>query len=233
MGEKKRKEASTKNWTKIIIGIFVAFFCVVFAVGMIISSTGTGWISGLVGVKPGDVVVLDYTLKDAQGNPLVTSDQTLYNRIKAAGYDIYGSKQMTITANQSLTTPVFPIQVYTSQSGWGDKYSIFASEYNSISSGIIGMKKNEKKTINVVSGIPLTQYWTADQLRERKLNLSDVQVGTVIPLGVSENPGAATDNSTTSYYIRLGEVTNKDADGVTIDFSHPIIDVSIFSINGR
>ena len=51
MGEKKRKEASTKNWTKIFIGIFVAFFCVVFAVGMIISSTGTGWISGIVGGK--------------------------------------------------------------------------------------------------------------------------------------------------------------------------------------
>ena len=229
MGEKKQSEKFKKNVYKVIAVIAGILFVVL----MVVSSMGTGWISGLVGVKPGDVVVLDYTLKDAQGNPLVTSDQTLYNKIKAAGYDLYGSKQMTITANQSLTTPVFPMQVYTPQSGWGDKYSIFASEYNAIGSGIIGMKKNEKKTINVVSGIPLTQYWTADQLRERKLNLSDVQVGTVIPLGVSENPVATTDNSTATYYIRLGEVINKDADGVTIDFSHPIIDVSIFSINGR
>jgi hypothetical protein len=229
MGEKKQSEKFKKNAYKVIAVIAGILFVVL----MVVSSMGSSWISGLVGVKPGDVVVLDYTLKDAQGNPLVTSDQTLYNRIKAAGYDLYGSKQMTITANQSLTTPVFPMQVYTPQSGWGDKYSIFASEYNAIGSGIIGMKKNEKKTINVVSGIPLTQYWTADQLRERKLNLSDVQVGTVIPLGVSENPVATTDNSTATYYIRLGEVINKDADGVTIDFSHPIIDVSIFSINGR
>ena len=229
MGEKKQSEKFKKNAYKVIAVIAGILFVVL----MVVSSMGTGWISGLVGVKPGDVVVLDYTLKDAQGNPLVTSDQTLYNKIKAAGYDLYGSKQMTITANQSLTTPVFPMQVYTPQSGWGEKYSIFATEYNAISSGIIGMKKNEKKTINVVSGIPLTQFWTADQLRERKLNLSDVQVGTVIPLGVSENPVATTDNSTGTYYIRLGEVTYKDADGVTIDFAQPIIDVSIYSINGR
>jgi len=233
MGEKKRKEASKKNWTKIFVGIFVAFICVMFAAGMILSGMGTSWISSLAPIKPGDVVVIDYTLQDAQGNPLVTSDQNLYKQIIASGYDVMPSKQLTITANQSLSTPIFPAQVYTSQLGWGTQYGIFASEYDAIASGIIGMKANEKKKVSVASGIPMTQYWTADQLMERKLNLSDIQVGYVIPLGISENPGVAIDNSTSSYYLRLGEVTNKDADGVTIDFAHPTVDISIVSINKR
>ncbi len=226
MGEKKQKEKTTKNLTKALAIIAGVLFVVL----MVVSSMGTGWITGLSGVKPGDVVVLDYTLKDAQGNPLVTSDQTLYKQIMASGYDVLPSKQLTITANQSLAHPIFPAQVYTTQSGWGSQYGIFASEYNAIGSGILGMKANEKKTITVESGVPMTQYWTADQLKERKLNLSDVQVGYVIPLGISENQDATTTNATSTYYIRLGEVTGKTADGVTIDFAHPFIDVSIVSI---
>jgi len=229
MGEKKQREAATKKWKQVLI----VGACVLFVVLMIVSGMGSGWLSSFVTVKPGDVVVLDYTLKDAKGNPLVTSDQTLYKQIIASGYDVLPSKQLTITANQSLTHPIFPVQVYTSQSGWANQYGMFASEYNAIGSGIVGMKVNEKKTITVATGIPMTQFWTADQLLERKLNLSDVQVGYVIPLGVSENPEAQTENTTATYYIRLGEVTDKTADGVTIDFSQPIVDVSVVSINKR
>ena len=229
MGEKKQREKKTKNLTKALAIIAGVLFVIL----MVVSSMGTGWITGLSGVKPGDVVVLDYTLKDANGNPLVTSDQTLYRQIMASGYDVLPSKQLTITANQSLTHPIYPVQVYTTQSGWANQYGIFAGEYNAIGSGILGMKVDEKKTIPVNNGMPMTQFWSVDQLRERKLNLSDVQVGYVIPLGVSENQDAATENSTATYYVRLGEVTNKTTNGVTIDFAHPIIDVSIVSINKR
>ena len=36
---------------------------------------GSSWISSLATIKPGDVVVLDYTLRDAQGTPILTSNQ--------------------------------------------------------------------------------------------------------------------------------------------------------------
>ncbi|MCX6698278.1 MAG: hypothetical protein NTV84_12210, partial [Methanoregula sp.] len=86
---------------------------------------------------------------------------------------------------------------------------------------------------SVNSGMPMTQFWTADQLMARKMNLSDVQVGTLIPLGVSENQAAMTENSTAVYYVRLGEVTEKTGEGVTIDFAHPLVDVHVISINNR
>jgi len=229
MGEKKQSEKLKKNVYKVLAVIAGVLFVVL----MVVSSMGSGWISGLAAVKPGDVVVIDYTLQDAQGNPLVTSDQALYKQIVGSGYDVLYTRQLTMTANQTHSNPVFPVPVYTSQSGWSSQYGIFASEYNAITSGLVGMKTNEEKKIRVASGVPLTQYWTADQLMERKLNLSDIEVGYVIPLGVSENPGALTDNSTAGYYLRLGQVTDKTADGVTIDFAHPTVNVRVVSINKR
>ena len=229
MGEKKQREAATKKWKQVLI----VGACVLFVVLMIVSGMGSGWLSSFVSVKPGDVVVIDYTLKDAKGNPLVTSDQTLYKQLIASGYTLPFSKQLTITANQSITRPIFPVQIYTTQTGWANQYGIFNSEYSAIDSGIVGMKANEKKTISVNSGMPMTQFWTADQLMARKLNLSDVQVGTLIPLGVSENQAAMTENSTAVYYVRLGEVTEKTDEGVTIDFAHPLVDVHVISINNR
>ena len=229
MGEKKQREATTKKWKQVLI----VGACVLFVVLMIVSGMGSGWLSSFVSVKPGDVVVIDYTLKDAKGNPLVTSDQTLYKQLIASGYTLPFSKQLTITANQPITRQIFPVQIYTTQTGWANQYGIFNSEYNAINSGIVGMKANEKKTISVTSGIPLTQYWSAEKLMESKLNLSTVQVGTLIPLGVSENQDAITENSTANYYIRLGEITEKTDEGVTIDFAHPNIDVRVISINNR
>jgi len=142
------------------------------------------------------------------------------------------SKQLTVTANQSYPSAVYPVQVYSTQNGWGNNFAIFASEYNAISSGILGMKTNDQKTIKI-TGTPMTQFWSASQLMHNNLNISQVQVGEIIPLGVSDNPAAAESNSTASYYVRLGEITDKTADGITLDFSYPSIQVTIVSITSH
>ena len=61
MGEKKKKEASTKLWKKILI----VGACVLFVVLMIVSGMGSGWLSIFTVVRPGDNVVIDYTLYNA------------------------------------------------------------------------------------------------------------------------------------------------------------------------
>ena len=47
------------------------------------------------------------------------------------------SKQLTITANQSPSTAIFPVQVYTAKSGWNNQFALFASEYTTISTGVV------------------------------------------------------------------------------------------------
>ena len=49
--------------------------CVLFVGLMIVSGMGTGWITIFTSVKPGDTVVIDYTLYDAAGKPIVTTEQ--------------------------------------------------------------------------------------------------------------------------------------------------------------
>jgi len=233
MGEKKRKEASTKNWKKIFVGIFIAFICVMFAVGMIISGMGTGWISSFATVKPGDVVVIDYTVRDERGNPLLTSNQQVYTQSAAAGNWLLGSKQLTVTADQALTRPLFPVQVITPDRQEWRQFAILASEYNTISSGIIGMKVNEQKKINLGTISPITDFISTDQMEKIKLNLTNVGVGETIVLPISEYPDREMSNSSAVEYLRIMQVVDKTPEGVTLSYNIPTVDVSIVSINKR
>lgn len=227
MGTKKQEEKSKKLWIKVLaVGL-----CVVVAAMMVISAMGSSWISSLAVVKPGDVAVVDYTLNDAYGNPLVTTDAQVYKQALGSGSNILYSKQLTITANQSAASSVYPVQVYSEGTGWSTRFALFANEYDAISSGIVGMRVNSQKTIPLTESKPMTQVWTAEQLEAHSVNFSTMKVGSVLALGVSSNPDAAYSNSTSDYYMRLGEVTNKTADDITIDFSYPSVDVTVTSLN--
>lgn len=227
MGAKKQEEKSKKVWTKVLAVVVGVLFVIL----MIVSSMGSSWISSLATVKPGDVVVVDYTLKDAGGNVLLTSNYDTYLQLANQGSNVLYSKQLTLTANQSLAGSIYPVQVYSANSGWSTRFALFASEYEAISKGVIGMNGKGKKTIALTSSMPLTQFWSVDQLESKNMNLSAIEVGQLIALGVSDNPEAADENSTSSYYVRIGEITNKTPEGVTLDFAYPQVDVTVVSIN--
>ncbi|HNX17617.1 MAG TPA: hypothetical protein PKM50_04710 [Methanoregula sp.] len=229
MGAKKQAEKSKKVWTKILAVVVGVLFVVL----MVVSSMGSSWITSLATVKPGDVVVVDYTLKDAQGDALVTSNYDTYTQLVNEGSSVMYSKQLTMTANQSLTNSIYPVQVYSANTGWSTRFALFASEYDAISSGVVGMNNHGKKTITLTSNMPLTQFWTADQLKSKNMNISAVEVGQLVALGVSDNPEAADANSTAQYYIRIGEVTNKTPAGITLDFAYPTVDVTVVSVNAE
>ncbi|MEN6396471.1 MAG: hypothetical protein ABFC78_08315 [Methanoregula sp.] len=227
MGAKKQAEKSKKIWTKVLAVVAGVLFVVL----MVVSAMGSSWISSLATAKPGDVVVVDYTLKDAQGNPLVTSNYDTYTQLVKQGSNVMYSKQLTMTANQSFPGSIFPVQVYSASTGWTTQFALFASEYDAISSGIVGLNTKGQKTISLKSNMPMTQFWSADQLASRNMSLSSMEVGQIMALGVSDNPDAASENSTAQYYVRFGEVTNKTSDGITLDFAYPTVDVTVVSIN--
>jgi hypothetical protein len=227
MGEKKKKEASTKLWQKILI----VGACVLFVVLMVVSGMGSSWLSIFSVVKPGDTVVIDYTLFDAGGKPILTTDQQLYTTTPANS-GLVLSRQISITANQSSIRSLYPVQIYTPASGWSNQFAIFSQEYDAISAGLVGMKINEQKRISIPSGNSMTQNWSADQLMLNNVNISDINVGDVLAMGVSDNPEVEVSNSTITY-IRTGEVTQKYPSGVVVDFGYPSADIRVVSINKR
>ena len=227
MGEKKKKKASTKLWQKILI----VGACVLFVVLMIVSGMGSGWLSVFTVVKPGDTVVIDYTLYNAEGNPILTTDQQLYATTASTSGGLVLSKQISITANQTLTSSLYPVQIYTSDSGWSKQFAIFSPEFNAISAGIVGMKINEQKRISIPSSSSMTQDWSTDQLLLNKVNISDISIGDLLAIGVSENPEAEVSNASSITYIRTGEVTQKTQSGVVVDFGYPVVEIQVVSIN--
>ena len=168
MGEKKKKEAAMKTVNKVLI----VGACVLFVVLMIISGMGSGWLTMFSVVKPGDTVVIDYTVFDAAGKPVITSEQTTYNQAVAQGQDIFGSKQLTIISNQTMEKPIYAVQGYASTGSSVQQLAIFSSEYNAISSGIIGMKVNEQKRIPIFSAVSMTNELSVEQLALSKINLT-------------------------------------------------------------
>ena len=227
MGVKKKKEESTKLVSKILI----VSVCLLFVGLMILSGMGTSWLSIFTAVKPGDTVVIDYTLYNAGGNPILTTDQQLYVKTASTSGGLVLSKQIAITANQTLSRSLYPVQIYTSGSGWSQQFAIFSPEYDAISNGIVGMKMNEQKRISIPSGNSMTQEWTTDQLMLNKVNISDISIGDVLAMGVSDNPEAEVSNTSAITYIRSGEITQKTQSGVVVDFGYPVAEVRVVSIN--
>jgi len=228
MGEKKQKQ-TTKNWVKAVI----AFVCVFFVLVMVLSAMGTGWLSIFTVIRPGDTVTIDYTIRDGNGDPLVTTDQQVYRTVAGSGAGIFFSKQLVVQANQSSTKAVIPIQVYSAEGGWSKTFALFGGEFDAIASNIVGMKQNEQKSIRMPFRDSMTQTWSAAQLKSNGVNLTDIQIGDQIAMGVSDTPELEKNTTASAYSLRIGEVTKKSADGVVISFGYPTIDVTIVSINNR
>ena len=227
MGEKKQKEKTVAQWKKIV----VVGACVLFVVLMIVSGMGSSWISAFAVAKPGDVAVIDYTLYDAGGNPIVTTDQNIFKQVTAKGNFVLFSKQIPVTSNQSLANTLLPVQVYSASSGWANQFAIFKPEYDAMSSGIVGMKVNEQKRVIIPSSITMTQLWTPELLKNNGVNLSDLNVGDIIPMGVGENPEEMASNKSSVSYMRIGEVSRISPEGAVVDFGYPTADIRIVSIN--
>jgi hypothetical protein len=227
MGEKKKKEESMKTVKKVLI----VGACVLFVVLMVVSGTGSHWLTMFTSVRPGDSVVIDYTLFDAGGKPIVTSQKTIYDQVVAQNREIFGSKQLAIIANQTIEKPIYPVTVSSSTGTSVKQLAIFSSEYNALSSGIIGMKVNEQKRITLSSNMSMTHEWDADELAASNISLSSINVGNNFFMGISDNPEDAANTTSANSYLRIGEVANKSSEGIIVDFSYTAIDVRVISIN--
>ena len=223
MGKEKKKEAEVAAWKKaVVVGA-----CVLFVILMIVSGMGSGWLTMFSAVKPGQVAVLDYTIYDSSGNPVITSNEQVYKKTVAQGRSVLAAKQIAIVANQSLASAVYPVQVFSTESGATAEFAIFATEYNAISSAVTGMKKDEQKKVTLPASSSMSQFWSAEQLAKSNISIANVNVGDVFAMGVSDNPSEMAANTSAKSYLRSAEVTRKTSEGIVVDFSYPSADIYV------
>ena len=229
MGEKKKNEA----WVKTVSKIFIVLACLLFVGLMILSGMGNQWITMFNSVKSGDTVVLDVTVYDAAGKPIITSEQTVYNQVVAKGQDIFATKQLTVISNKTMDKSIFGVPGSASTGTGLQQLAIFSSEYNAISSGIVGMKVNEQKRIAIPSDNMMKNDLSVEQLALSKINLTDISVGDSFFMGVSDTTQQVTNTTKAPTYLRIGDVVSKSPDGVVVDLNYPAIEVRVVSINNQ
>ena len=120
------------------------------------------------------------------------------------------TKPLTLTANQSLNQGTFPVTVYTysNSGGWQQQqFALFSPEYDAITQGLVGMRVNEKKNIAFTVNNSMSQLRSPAQLQQNNINMSEIQVGDTLTMGVSDNPNATAENSSATTYMRVGAVT--------------------------
>lgn len=227
MGEKKQKEELKKR----VYQVFIIGACVLFVVLMILSGMGSHWLTMFTVVKPGDTVVIDYTMYDAAGNPVMTSSQQAYTHAAEKGRDIIISRQLSMTAGRNLTSTIFPVMIYTSTGGWTTQYALFSTEYDAINRQLVGMRTGEQKRIAIPNS-SIEQEWSAAQLANNSVDINDIKTGDFFALGVSNDPYGMTSNNSTTY-TRMGEITRKTNESVVVDLGYPAVDISVVSINAK
>lgn len=224
MGEKKKKEAAVKGWKKVLFVIAAILFVVV----MVVSSMGSHWISGIAPIKPGDAVVLDYTIYDSTGRPLLTTDQQIYNAQSAKGAAILFAKQITLQANQTLKQALYPVPVYSPVNGGSyQEFALYNPEYNAISNAAVGMKTNEKKKVTLPSSGTMSTMLFPEHLEKAGIDVKSLQVGDSLLLGVSETPEALTGNTSAASYVRLAQVSQVSDAGIVVDFDYPSVEITV------
>jgi len=224
MGEKKKKEATVKTWKK---ALFVAA-ALLFIVVMVVSSMGMNWISGLAPIKPGDSVLIDYTIYDSTGRPFLTTDQQVYKEQVAKGNSLLFAKQLTLTANQSYRQALFPVLVYSPMNGGSyQEFALYNPEYAAISNAVVGMKTNEKKKVILPTSGTMTTLLSPEDLEKTQIDVKSLEVGDSLLLGVSETPEAMAGNASAVSYVRLAQVVRVSDAGIIMDFGYPSADVTV------
>ncbi len=226
MSDKKQKEAMMKRVKQVI----VVGACVLFVVLMILSGMGSGWLHMFTTVKPGDSIVVDYTLYDINGKPVVTSNQQVYTQAAQQGGDIIFSRQLSVITGQNTSKSIYPVQVYSS-GGWTKQYALFSAEYDAINNALPGMKTGEQKRI-LLPNASMAQEWSEEQLTRNGVNIADLNFGDRLAMSVSDNPEAEATNNT-AMYTRIGEITSKTNQSVIVDFGYPSAQISVVSINAK
>lgn len=230
MGEKKKKEATVKTWKKVL---FVAA-ALLFIVVMVVSSMGMNWISGIAPIKPGDAVLVDYTIYDSAGRPFLTTDQQVYKEQVAKGASLLFAQQLTLTANQSYRQALFPVQVYSPMNGGSyQEFALYNPEYAAISNAVVGMKTNEKKKVILPTSGTMTALLSPEDLEKTQIDIKSLENGDSLLLGVSENPESMAGNASAISYVRLAQVVRVSDAGVVVDFGYPSVDVTVVQFSHK
>jgi hypothetical protein len=227
---KKETKREIFPWKK----VFVIAVGVLFVAMMVLSAMGMSWLQSFRTVKADDSVTIDFTLRNAGGEPVLTSDQSLYKAAIGRGYLSFLTQPLTVRAGYTGNPGYTGVQAenyYVSRSGNVVKFGILGQELDEFDVAVLGMKTGDTKTIHFTFSDPLTLSMKSYEFIAMGGNFTNAGVGDLVPIGISEAPlieGLNNYNSTpTNPVLRIGTVVNKTADSIEIQHRYPSADITV------
>ncbi len=224
--QKKKKKAEPINWTK-IGAISIA---VLFAAMMALSLLGTGWIGGLRAIQPGDGVVIDYTLYNDDGIPVLTTSDQVMADAERDNIFVYLSGPIQVTAGYAPADDTIAIpHRYAGIS----PFALFRTEFKAIADSVIGHRERDRITVPFTfedPDSPLAREMTFDQFKEIGGDIETVQIGELVPLGFADSPTIALDGVEPDVKTRFAYVMAMTDDTITLRYGYSHAVVTIHSV---
>jgi hypothetical protein len=224
--KESRNTKDSKNWAK--IG-FVAFG-VFFAAAMILT-----YMSPMIGafktVKANETVIVDYTLRDSNGDPVVTSNQQLFSTAGKQGLPVFFTQPILIRAGEIGNDPLISVPAYNAATGWEIPYALLGLEIDEISQGIVGTRVGDTKTITFSFADDLQVNMTPEEFNGVGGNFTAAKIGDPVPLVFMISPTIASEDSNQTQpdnsSIRLAKVIVKDNSSIIVSHRYATADVSV------
>ena len=223
----KFEKKTPANWAK----IGVVLLCVLFAVAMVISYFSPAISALTTSVTPGQYVTFDFTVRDALGRPVLTSNQQVFKDAIQNNQAIYYANRLEVVANSTSKEQVVNVPVYVPGYGWTGQFALFSPEYDSIAAALVGMKTGGTKTINLPKIPGLVQSAPAARFAQMNVSLSSLKVNQQLQMGVASIPESANATLPNETSFRIARITQIGNDSVIMDSGYPTIEVTVVSVS--
>lgn len=220
----KKKDSEGRNWTQIgmiVFGVLFAF--------LMVASYGIPAMSAFRSVDPGDSALVEYTILDKDGKPVITTSQKVLEKTMKQGDLAFltGPFSLTGGANASSYVEGIPVALGEMQG----EFALLSPEIEAMNNGIIGMHERETKRISI-SHLPIIQTFDVESTGRLGINFTRIQVGDRIPIQmtIADEPTIFTDPNSSISYLRLGTVTEKNTGNMTVNFDYADAEVTVLQI---
>jgi hypothetical protein len=227
---KKEKKTEIFPWKK----VFVIAVGVLFIAMMVLSAMGMSWLQSFRTVMANDSVTIDFTLRDSMGQPVLTSDQNLYQTTTNRGYLVFITSPLSLKAGHIGNPPYTGVQAenyYVTRSGQQIKFGILGQELDELDAAVLGMKTGDTKTIHFTFSDPLTISMTKQEFTAMGGNFTNSGIGDLVPIGFSAAPMVEDLNgfnsSPTDAVLRIATVVNKTLDAIEVQHRYPSADITV------
>ena len=227
--EKLRKKSQSGWNTK---KIFIVVVGVLLAVAMIVSLMPMSMFSTFKTAKAGDVAIVDYTLRDDRDIPVATSNQNMYNAVTQQGGIILVTDYLRVPVNISTDKEIISIPILN-EGYQGAPFGILSTEWNAISSGLVGMRESGSKTVAVEENSALLLTMDKEKVENIGLNFTQASVGMQLPVVVTVQSYENILSNTTpqDFALRLGYISEKTDDELSLNHAYTRADIRLIRLD--